>query len=628
MAVNRGRALTAAGVFIVSLIVSSVAICAQELRLPLQHKRVLLLYSYHPAFITSDILLAGVRSVLAPYNLTLDIEYMDSKRHNDERYMLQFSELLKQKMSRNERYDVIIVSDDNALNFAIRNQEHLFKEIPVVFMAVNDVDTAIRMDDNSYITGVIEATTPEKTINLARKLNSQLKSITVVADNTRSGKADVEIVEHLYAKFPDLLFNMLQTGNYSWAEVAELLQQQHKDSVLLSLAAFRDKSGMVLSYEDSIELIVSNSPVPVYVLREHGVRNGAFGGNVVSFYEQGRQAALMAEKILKGTPVQDIEVLRNSPNQYMFDYPSLQRFAVDESVLPAGSIILNKPVTIFEQYAQYVWAALAAIILLVAFIIFLLFEINTRRRMEAALKNYQDHLEDLVKARTIALEAANKDLESFSYSVSHDLRAPLRGIDGFCQILIDDYGKLLDAEGKQHLDRIRIGAQHMANLIDDILELSRVTRRALEYEPLDLSNMAGEIVERLKKSNDARQVDVNIQSGLQARGDRHLIEIVLQNLLDNSWKYTSKTSHAGVEFNSQKDGAETVYYIQDNGAGFDMQYSNKLFKAFQRLHSVDEFPGTGIGLATVHRVIERHGGRIWAEAELDKGATFYFTLPQ
>ena len=624
---NSARTIITAAIFLAVLIVSTVAVGAPKIQSPLQHKRILLLYSYHPTFITTDNLLAGVRSVLAPHNLTLDIEYMDSKRHSDNRYMQQLLGILKEKIAQREPYDVIIVSDDNAFNFVVEFQKDIFNDVPIVFMAVNDVDNAVKMDGNPFITGVIEAITPEQTINLARKLHPQLKSITVIADDTRSGKADVEIVERLYAKFPELLFNILPTGNYRWSDIAGLLRQQHRDSVLLSLAAFRDKDGLVLSYEESMKLIVDNSPVPVYVLREHGVRNGALGGNVVSFFEQGRQAALMVEKILQGTPVQDIKVLRNSPNQYMFDYPSLQRFTIDESMLPSGSIILNKPITIFKQYGRYVWAAMASIVVLVLFIIFLLFEINARRRVEAALKNHQDHLEDLVRARTVALEAANKDLESFSYSVSHDLRAPLRGIDGFSQILIDDYSQMLDEEGRQHLDRIRIGAQRMANLIDDILELSRVTRRTLEYESLDLSNMSAEVVERLNKANVDRQVEIHIEPGLQAKGDRHLIEIALQNLLDNAWKYTSKSPHARVDVGCQQNSDGNTYYIRDNGAGFDMQYANKLFKAFQRLHTVDDFPGTGIGLATVYRVIDRHGGRVWAEAELDRGATFYFTLP-
>jgi len=627
MTVTMFKSITIVSVLISALLLSGPVFSGPQKTSALGDKRVLLLYSYHPTFITSDNILAGVHSVLDPHNLTLDIEYMDSKRQNDERYMKQLFGLVKEKMSRRAPYDVVLVSDDNALNFALKCQKDIFKEVPIVFMAVNNIDNAVKMDGNPYITGVIEATTPEQTISLAKRLHPELKSITVIADNTRSGKADVANLEKLYSQFPGLLFNLLQLADYSWEETAELLRQQNRNSVLIGLAAFRDKNGLVLSYKDSMNLIVGNSPVPVYVLREHGVHNGAFGGNVVSFYEQGRQAALMAEQILKGSPVRSFKVIRNSPNQNMFDYPSLRRFAIDESLLPADSIILNKPVTIFAQYGQYVWTAFIAILLLVFLIVFLLFEINARRKVEAALKDHQDHLGDKVKARTAELEAANKDLESFSYSVSHDLRAPLRGIDGYSQILVDDYGDVLDAEGKSYLHRIRSGAQRMAELIDDILELSRVTRRKIESEPLNLSEIASDVAERLKKTNNNRDVDMHIEANLKANGDRHLVEVALENLFDNAWKYTSKTQHAHIKFGSQNGGAEPVYYISDNGAGFDMRYSNKLFGAFQRLHAVEDFPGTGIGLASVYRVIDRHGGRVWAEAEEGKGATFYFTLP-
>lgn len=627
MTLSMFKVIILVSVLICTCLLSSQVFCIPQKTSPHGNKRVLLLYSYHPSFVTSDRLLAGVRSVLDAHNLTMDIEYMDSKRQNDERYMKQLFGLIKEKMSRRVPYDVVIVSDDNALSFAVKCQKDIFKGVPIVFMAVNNMDNAIKMDDNPYITGVIEAITPERTISLAKKLHPQLKSITLIADNTRSGKADVATIEKLYGQFPELLFNLLQLGDYSWEETVALLKQQNQNSVLIGLAAFRDKNGLVLSYKDSIELMVGNSPVPVYVLREHGVRNGAFGGNVVSFHEQGRKAALIAEKIMAGTPVQSIKVLRDSPNQYMFDYPSLHRFNIDESLLPDDSVILQKPVTIFEQYGQYVWAALVAIVLLTVFVIFLLFEINARRKVEAALKIHQDHLEDRVKARTAELEAANKDLESFSYSVSHDLRAPLRGIDGYSQILVDDYGDTLDAEGKNYLGRIRVGAQRMAELIDDILELSRVTRRKIESEPLNLSEMAAAVVERLKKINNNRDIDMHIEANLKANGDKHLVEVALENLFDNAWKYTSKTQHARIQFGSKNGDAEPVYYISDNGAGFDMQYANKLFRAFQRLHGVDEFPGTGIGLASVYRVIDRHGGRVWAEAEEGKGATFYFTLP-
>jgi signal transduction histidine kinase/HAMP domain-containing protein len=230
---------------------------------------------------------------------------------------------------------------------------------------------------------------------------------------------------------------------------------------------------------------------------------------------------------------------------------------------------------------------------------------------------------------TTRLEAANKELEAFSYSASHDLRAPLRSIDGFSQVLLEDYGSTLDAQGQDYLQRIRMATQRMADLIDALLELSRVARTEISRTPLDLTAMAHMITEELCHREPARAVTLVVAEGLTASGDLRLLRVVLENLLGNAWKFTSKKTQACIEVGSlsQADGVR-AYFVRDNGAGFDMQYADKLFGAFQRLHRTGEFPGTGIGLATVQRIIHRHGGRIWAEAAVDQGSTFYFTLEQ
>jgi light-regulated signal transduction histidine kinase (bacteriophytochrome) len=232
---------------------------------------------------------------------------------------------------------------------------------------------------------------------------------------------------------------------------------------------------------------------------------------------------------------------------------------------------------------------------------------------------------DVVKARDVA-EASNKELEAFSYSVSHDLRAPLRGIDGFSEALLDDYRDKLDATGKNYLERIRAGTQRMGSLIDDMLKLSRVSRAELKRESIDLSEMVQAILLTVRQNNPARDVKVSIQKDIIIDGDRHLLEIALTNLIDNAWKFTGKTKNARIEFGTLLKDGKPVMFIRDNGVGFDMAYVGKLFGAFQRLHTIAEFPGTGIGLATVQRVIHRHGGKVWAESEVGKGATFYFTL--
>jgi signal transduction histidine kinase len=228
------------------------------------------------------------------------------------------------------------------------------------------------------------------------------------------------------------------------------------------------------------------------------------------------------------------------------------------------------------------------------------------------------------------LEGTNRELEAFSYSVSHDLRAPLRAIDGFSQILQEDYEHVLDDEAVDYLGRVRAASGHMATLIDDLLNLSRVGRRPLRRERVDLASLAKEIVEELRESQPERKVEFVAPESIVAWGDASLLKVALENLLGNAWKFTARKEGARIEFGAdRKPGpglSSPVYYVRDNGAGFDQTYADKLFGAFQRLHGQDEFEGTGIGLATVARIVHRHGGRVWAEGKVGEGATFYFTL--
>jgi len=240
-------------------------------------------------------------------------------------------------------------------------------------------------------------------------------------------------------------------------------------------------------------------------------------------------------------------------------------------------------------------------------------EIAERERAEGALRR-----------ASAATEAANRELEAFSYSVAHDLRAPLRSIDGFSLALLEDYSSGLDEQAKTYLGYVRESAQHMARLINDLLALARVSQAALRRAPLDLSHLARTIFARLAREQPDRTVELVLPAELNAVGDRTLLEVVLENLLGNAWKFTGKQARARIELG--RDGA--AYFVRDDGAGFDMAYAEKLFAVFQRLHKVSEFEGVGVGLATVDRIVRRHGGRVWAEGEVGRGATFYFTLEE
>lgn len=258
-------------------------------------------------------------------------------------------------------------------------------------------------------------------------------------------------------------------------------------------------------------------------------------------------------------------------------------------------------------------------------------DLTEQRRFQESLQASEKKYRELSEAwqfQATQLGALNKELETFSYSVSHDLRAPLRGVDGFSQVLLDQYGDQLDERGKHYLKRIREGSQQMGRLIDDMLQLSRLTRSEMTMKTVNLSGIVQSIIQAFQEQQPERHVKFQVADNVMAQGDPYLLQAVMQNLLDNAMKYTSKHAQAHIEFGVTEKNGQPVYFVKDDGAGFDMSYAGKLFGAFQRLHGVAEFPGTGVGLATVSRIIHRHGGEIWAEAEIEKGATFYFTCGQ
>lgn len=253
-------------------------------------------------------------------------------------------------------------------------------------------------------------------------------------------------------------------------------------------------------------------------------------------------------------------------------------------------------------------------------------EVAERKRAEAEILRLNAQLEQRVRDRTAELEAANNDLRAFSYSVSHDLRAPLRRIEEYCRLLVEDYGQSLEDKAQAYLSRIQVSSRHMSELIEDMLKLSQVARSEMRRERVDLSRLVSEILAELQRTEPDRRVTAQVQDELTVEGDRGLLRMALQNLLSNAWKFTGRRSDSMIAFGAEGPAHARVFFVRDNGAGFDMAHADRLFEPFHRLHGANEFPGTGVGLAIVQRVIHRHGGRIWAESEPEAGTTFSFTL--
>lgn len=362
--------------------------------------------------------------------------------------------------------------------------------------------------------------------------------------------------------------------------------------------------------EARYRLLFENNPFPMWVYELETLKFLAVNDAAINHYGFS-EAEFLSMTIKDIRPPEDIPMVLN---QFSENQPELMKTGSWRHKKKDGSIIyveINSHQLNFDgKRARLVLAN----------------DVTERRKVEQEIQQLNETLEQKVIERTSELKAVNQELASFSYSVSHDLRAPLRALDGFSLALLEDYEDKLDSTGKNYLQRIRIGSQHMARLIDDLLNLSRVTRAEITKGKINLSKIVKEITENLQERQPRESVTFEINENIYAMGDERLVRIALENLIGNAYKFTSKCEAAKIVFGKKKSGKEVVYFVSDNGAGFDIKYADKLFGAFQRFHSTQEFEGTGIGLATVLRVINKHGGRIYAESEVGKGTTFYFTL--
>jgi signal transduction histidine kinase/ABC-type uncharacterized transport system substrate-binding protein len=610
------------------LIICLFALCA-SLSYPKanQRKNVLVLHSYHQGLGWTDRITQGIESALknTEQDIELYFEYMDMKRIYDEQHLQSLRELYRHKY-RNRRLDAIISSDDHAFKFLLAHHQELFPDTPVVFCGVNDFKDSM-LAGHKLITGVVESFDIKGTVEVALQLQSGIKQMFVIVDKTLSGAIVKDLMIKEIPSFEDVLrFTFLKDLDMS--EALERVKNLPTDSAIFLISLVIDKSGNTFSFERSCALISQCSSVPLYSHSDAYLGYGIVGGKLNCGQAQGEMAGEMALRILHGEKVKDIPVVKG-PCRYKFDYEQMQRFGIKPASLPEGSIVINRLHSFYSEHKGLIWSAIVAIVGLVLIIVTLSVNIVIRRRAEAELKKYRDHLEELVEERTKKLQEVNTELEAFAYSVSHDLRAPLRAIQGFSQALLEDYASDLDAQGKDYARRMDDSAQRMETLIQDLLEYSRLSRSEIKPTPVDLTSVIEKVLIGLEAEIKDKDAHIRVDKPLPAvLGHSATLEQIVENLITNAIKFVSPGVQPHVHLWAEQHDKAVRLWVEDNGIGIAPEHHERIFRIFERLHGIERYPGTGIGLATVKKGLEKMGGKVGVESAPGRGSRFWIELPK
>lgn len=552
-------------------------------------------------------------------------EYFELSRFPEEKHILSFRDYLQAKYA-GRSVDVVVASADGPLDFLLKYRANIFPNSSIVFVA-NDPPKPDALTFWPGATGIHYQNSYRETLDLALRLHPKADHVFIVSGTPQRDRRYERAAQAELFDYGDIEITYLT--DLPLPELITKTKSLPANSVILFVwqQALNEQGKLLESYE-VLSRIAPEASAPIYGFGTVVLGSGIVGGYLQGPEMNGAKAAELAEHILNGTPARAIPIER-AQRVPMFDWRELRRWGVAESSLPPDSVVRFKEFTFWELYKWRIVVAITLIILQAVFIVVLLVERRRRRRAKEALDRLNAELEERIAARTAALNAKTRELETFAYSVAHDLKAPLRGIDGYSRLLLEDHFESLNEEGRSFLETIHGSTEEMSQLIDDLLEYSRLERRELKPDRVELGPLIKTMVEQKRREATDSDIDfvVNVNGG-SVVADTNGLTQCLRNYLDNAVKFTGMIPQPRIEIGSNETEEKHLIWVRDNGVGFDMKDHERIFNIFQRLNPSDEYPGTGIGLAIVRKAMERMGGRAWAESKSGQGATFYLEIPK
>ena len=553
-------------------------------------------------------------------------EYLDSTRFPGEHQAELLHDYLREKYA-SQKIDVVVATPDPALEFLLRYRSDLFANSPIVFVAVRRPPPEV-LAAGPGLTGIIRANTHRKTVDLALKLQPETQELYVISGTPERDKRFETAAREELAGYEKRV-RISYLTDLPLSELVNRVKDLPPQSIILyTWQRSPVESERALHTFQILEQIKQTASAPIYGMGSRNVGYGLLGGYVQDSERNGLETAEIVRRILNGTRASDIPV-DSASSVPMFDWRELKHWGIRESSLPKDSVVLFKEFTLWEQYRLRFILVGGLLILQTGIIAALLAERRRRRRAKEALDELNAELETRIDARTNALNAKTRELESFAYSVAHDLKAPLRGIDGYTGLLLEEYAQKLDGEGRTFLTKIQGSTDEMNQLIDDLLAYSRLERRELQADRLELAPIINSLVEEKRREATERPVEFVVDvNGAIVIADMSGLAQAVRNYLDNAIKFTRKATQPRIEVGSQESSESCLLWVRDNGIGFDMKHHDRIFDIFQRLNGTEDYPGTGVGLAIVRKAMERIGGKAWAESEPGNGATFYLEFPK